>query len=59
MSEKVCRCCGARYSAEGWAALPFIGVQVIDPNDGLPPDVLELRNCKCESTLAIPIEGKP
>lgn len=45
------RCgCGRLYTAEAWQALPYVGVQRLDDE----PD-LELRNCACGSTLAIPV----
>lgn len=52
------RCsCGAAYSAETWAMLHFVGLQ--DDGDG---GELELRDCRCASTLAIelpPVPGGP
>lgn len=46
---KACRCCGKEHCAEGWRALPCIGVM------GDDEELLELRNCHCGSTLAIEI----
>ncbi len=46
---KTCAC-GAVYDARGWERLPF----VCEMEDDV--DVLELRNCRCGSTLAIVLE---
>lgn len=46
---KVCGC-GAVYDATSWRALPYVGVQRLDDE----PD-LELRNCVCGSTIAVPV----
>lgn len=54
---KVCSKCGRKLSASDWEELPLLGHQVIPPyapeND--PGEVLELRNCGCGSTLALPM----
>jgi hypothetical protein len=44
---KTCAC-GLCYSAEGWAALRYVGA-MSDGEDG----EIELRDCACGSTLAI------
>ncbi len=44
--------CGRNYTHSGWSTLALVGVQ--DDGAGLPDSVLELRNCSCGSTLAIP-----
>lgn len=43
--------CGATYDTRAWERLPLLGP--MDDGDG---GVLELRNCACGSTLAIPVE---
>lgn len=48
-----------KRDASAWSTLLYRGVQVVDPDDGLPPDVLELRDCTCGSTLAININPAP
>lgn len=49
---KACTCCGAKHTAAGWIALPLVGMKPdLDDNDR--PIVLEFRNCRCGSTLAI------
>jgi len=54
--EKVKTCkCGRRYSDEDWKKLELVGLQ-----DGGDDDVLELRNCVCNSTIAVELrEGDP
>lgn len=42
--------CGAVYTLDAWDALPLVGVQRI-PGEGS----LELRNCTCRSTCAVPV----
>lgn len=41
--------CGAAYSLQDWAALRLVGYQKI--KEGEP--VLEMRECRCGSTLAV------
>ena len=49
---KICSC-GIEYTQAGWDALQYAGVQ-----KNLKGEViLELRNCVCESTIAILIGG--
>jgi len=44
--------CGAEYTETTWACLKCLGKsKPID--DGEKPDVLEYRDCRCGSTLAI------
>lgn len=40
---KSCKCCGATYTREKFAALPYVGKM----------EDLTLRNCACGSTLAL------
>lgn len=42
--------CGAEHAAEGWARLQYVG----EINDGV--ERLELRNCRCGSSIAIILE---
>ena len=51
---KTCTYCGAVLSKEEWLKLRLIGRQS-DERD--PPEVIELRNCKCVTTLAMPVEA--
>ncbi|HSO32662.1 MAG TPA: hypothetical protein VLT33_09100 [Labilithrix sp.] len=44
---KVCRC-GASWSPASWATLTLVGYA-----DGAEDGELELRNCRCGSTLAV------
>jgi hypothetical protein len=41
--------CGRVHTQEGWKQLPFVGV--------MHEDCLELRNCPCGSTIALPLPG--
>lgn len=50
---KVCTKCGKRYDARAWTELPLVGRQAVDADDQGPAYVLELRNCRCGSTLAV------
>lgn len=56
MPVKVCPCCSRRHTWESWCRLPLVGHNYIpagvDPITE-PPEVLELRNCGCDSTIAI------
>jgi hypothetical protein len=47
---KQCPGCGAVHTHTEWCRLPFVGHQP-DYEGGL----LELRNCTCESTIAIQV----
>lgn len=48
------RCgCGQAHSRSGWASLRYVG-----PMDDGAGGRLELRNCRCGSTLAIQVDGK-
>lgn len=52
---KACRCCGATYTADQWAALPELGIQRWPWGE-----VQQLKNCPCSSTLALVlIVGEP
>jgi hypothetical protein len=42
--------CGLTYSRLQWSKLPFVGVQVLDPETG---ELADLRNCACGSTLSV------
>lgn len=44
---KTCRC-GASWSVDAWATLALVGYA-----DGAEDGELELRNCRCGSTLAV------
>jgi hypothetical protein len=46
---KLCLCCASEYDTAQWLMLPLVGTQHGD--EQLPS--LELRNCKCGSTLAV------
>ena len=46
-----CRCCGATYTAQSWAALPLCGESLIPAGPDWAAYVLRLRNCPCGSTL--------
>ena len=48
MLKKSCQC-GAKYDAVSWSRLPYVGVQ---PDAEEP---LELRLCRCKTTLAVEI----
>jgi hypothetical protein len=48
-NPKVCGRCARSFTQAEWAALPLLGVQVF------PDEKLELRNCPCGSTLAVPL----
>ncbi len=52
---KTCPCCGRNHDAHRWASLPFVGTMASD-TDGID---LELRNCACDSTIAIEVPGTP
>jgi hypothetical protein len=47
---KRCTKCGEAYTPQSWAKLPSVGKM----DDGAG-GVLELRNCPCRSTLALPL----
>lgn len=38
-----------------WSQLPYVGVQVIEADETGPAEALELRNCRCHSTLCRPV----
>jgi hypothetical protein len=42
--------CGLKFSLEAWNALPLVAERWDIGGDGI--DVVELRNCTCDSTLA-------
>jgi len=46
---KTCSCCARLISEEDWEKMTYVGVQ--KGTDEIPD--LELRNCGCQSTLAI------
>ncbi|HUB09430.1 MAG TPA: hypothetical protein VMB50_20670 [Myxococcales bacterium] len=46
---KCCPCCKAGLTREEWLALPLVGYQ-----QQLGESKSELRNCRCQSTLALP-----
>lgn len=47
---KLCTCCARVISRAQWQSLPYVGVCMGE---------LELRNCACGSTLAIPLAPSP
>jgi len=49
------RCaCGACYWPAAWSALPFVGhLDVCDD------ELIELRNCRCGSTIAVEGQASP
>lgn len=47
---KTCGCCGIAYTSATWELLELVGYQEDEV------ERLELRNCRCGSTLAIAIE---
>lgn len=47
---KHCLCCGTDYDIMSYSTLEWCGHQIVDPSD---PTILELRNCRCGTTLAI------
>jgi hypothetical protein len=49
---KVCSC-GARYTAAEWQALPLCGYWYTPADDTGPEVNLELRQCTCQSTIAV------
>jgi hypothetical protein len=53
-----CNTCGTSYTAERWAALELKGEQKVEADETGPAETLELRNCGCGSTLAIPLAPK-
>lgn len=42
-----------------WSACKYIGVQVVPADDTGPEERLELRNCRCGSTLCRVIKSRP
>lgn len=53
---KRCPCCGRRHTWDAWVRLPLVGHTHIPAGDdpvAEPPEVLEQRNCACDSTIAI------
>ena len=47
---KTCACCGRGYTESQWRALPWVGVQAV-----VEGEALELRNCACGTTHAMPV----
>jgi len=45
---KRCNCCGQQYTETTWRGLHYVGLWELD-------QPLELRNCTCGSTLALPV----
>lgn len=50
---KACAC-GLQYSLEAWERLELLAARWDAGNDGI--DVLQLRNCRCGSSIAVPVE---
>ena len=48
---KECPCCGARYGAASWRRLALCGEM------GSGRSRIELRQCACESTIALRVSG--
>lgn len=48
---KRCTCCGRLLAPLEWYALPFVGLWSAEETGDV---ALELRNCRCGSTLAVP-----
>jgi hypothetical protein len=46
---KTCSCCGQKYTAPEWGSLPLCGYYQDEV------ERLELRNCRCGSTIAIEV----
>lgn len=44
-----------KADAATWTALELVGVQVTPADEYGPEERLELRNCRCGSTLARPV----
>ena len=49
--------CGRHFTKVEWALLPFIGSQVSEDAEGT--FVVEMRNCHCNSTIAIESRLEP
>ena len=47
--------CGAVITEDEWETLPYVGVQKVPPDYGMPD--LELRNCHCGSTISVVVPG--
>lgn len=55
--NKECKRCGRKYNdLKEWKELVYVGDY--DANGGVDdtPDILEVRNCKCGSTLSVRID---
>jgi hypothetical protein len=50
VGEYRCGACKKAHTDTQWRNLELVGIQYI--GDGQKPDKLELRNCKCGSTLS-------
>lgn len=51
---KRCACCGNEYDRSWWDTLPLVGYQTGETE----ATVLELRNSRCGSTLALEIPAE-
>lgn len=51
---KVCSC-GAEHTAHSWAALELVGRQFVPADSEGPAETIELRNCYCNSTIAVEV----
>jgi|GEM_PF-3957197 len=48
------RCaCGRSYSLQEWSALELVGHQPVPAEHDEPAMLLELRNCRCGSTISV------
>jgi hypothetical protein len=57
MVFKICTCCGRTFSKAAWAELPSLGVMPGENAAGEPCG-LELKNCTCQSTLAVEVPAQ-
>jgi len=53
---KICSCCGKSYTRAAWKKLPLVAANYDVVGDGV--EVLELRNCSCNSTISIVVTKK-
>lgn len=52
MILRTCRKCSATHDAGSWFSLRYVGIQADDVES------LELRDCVCGNTLAVPIHSR-
>lgn len=51
---KTCTCCGRAYPRADWEALPLLGLQPTETEEGRPANLV-LKNCACGSTIAVEV----